>query len=783
MIHLRRPLVVALLCFTAGLVLSLRFPLPLQLLIPATAASLLVAASTGVSAFHAFGSSCGRSRIIPIAFGLIGCLSGATGQREAVQDCRVALTDGERLAVSGSLGAAHRPGSGPSTNPLLPLTGTTFESLPGCTGEVRVRFPLHEPSIPLGAQVDLAGEWREFTNRERTHWPGDPRFSGFIAVQHVISTGTGSASLPLRLRRAVDERIESLFPRQGEMMEALVLGRREYVSKEVLDRYARSGLTHLLAISGMHVGLIAAALLLISNAMRLNRRKAVMITIAATWLYLLIIGAAPSALRSGIMITLALTATILQRPSAAAPIVAAAALAILAFQPLAILDPGFQLSFAGILAILFFRAPLLTLAPDKISKQKVLHSAFEAFVLGIAAFVVTAPIVAHHFGVISPISIPAGVPAIPLVSLALIGSVAALAIEPLLPALASLIADGAGLCLDLLDTLAALAASIPYGNSEIVAPPWWSWGVAAAVGATAGNWKKKSSPRLRWLVGSGSSVAVLVAWPATAFITGSNGFEVHFIDVGQGDAIALRTPHNRWLLIDAGPASAEFDAGARQVVPFLRAHGARGLDALILTHPDLDHIGGAPAVLDALPVAAVFEPGHAVGKKIYEELLSEIDVSAGEWRAARSGRSLELDGIQIDFLWPDTELVDAYEDANQISSIMRISYGDFSLLLTGDAGVEIEEILMDREGEALAADVLKLGHHGSSTSTAAEFLDLVVPQLAIVSAGRRNRYGHPAAEVMERVQERSIPVARTDLEGSITLLIEPGGSSWRREEW
>src|SRR5690606_18757647 len=416
----------------------------------------------------------------------------------------------------------------------------------------------------------------------------------------------------------------------------------------------------------------------------------------------------------------------------------------------------------------YLRAPLLTLAPDDLSRRPILRSLLDATVIGIVAFLVTAPIVAHHFGVIAPISIPAGIPAVPLTSLALIGALAAVATDLVLPPLAALFAAGTALMLDLISAIAGFAAEVPLGNAVVPRPPWWSWGAAGGAAWLGWSFTRRGGKRLRWIVGLGTAATVLVAWPIV-LRTADSGVEVHFIDVGQGDAVAIRTPRRGWVLVDAGPASATFDAGARVILPLLAGRGARRLEALVLTHPDLDHIGGAAAILRTLPVRYVFEPGQPVGKDVYLDLLREIESEGAEWRAARSGRTLELDEVRFDFLWPDAQTVDATEDANQISAVLRVTYGEFSLLLTGDAGVEVEELLVRRHADSLDVDVLKLGHHGSSTSSSPILLDVTTPELAVVSAGRRNRYGHPAPEVLQRVRERGIPIARTDTEGTVTI--------------
>ena len=780
MTHFRRPLVVALATFLLGLLAALATTPPLPLVLPAFAGALLL---TIVGSKRYPGGDPGWLALGSL-FVAAGMLVGAAEQARLQEDCRAGFADGQALVVSGRLAAAHRPAGAGGRTPLLPLLGASPIGRPACSVELRVRLPADHPGLHPGTALTLHGRWRTFDPPVlRSAWPRDPRFLGFlIADSATIAPDADRPPLRLAVRARADAALETLFPRELEMMEALVLGRREYVDPVVRDRYARAGLSHLLAISGMHVGLLAGACLLLCTTARIPRRRATLVTLAATWGYLLVIGAAPSALRAGTMISLALIATLLQRPAAAAPIMAAAAILLIWLNPLVVLDPGFQLSFAGVLGILVLRAPLLTLAPDQLLGRSRLRGTVEAFAVGVAASLVTAPIVAHHFGIVAPVSIFSSVPAVPLMSLALIGAMAALLVLPIAPPVAQLIADGAAAALALLDRLATFSADLPYASAPVPSPPWWSWLAATAAAIFAARAGARLRKPFRWLAMGGAALAVLTLWPL-AVRAGTAGVEVHFIDVGQGDATAIRTPRRRWVVVDAGPASARFDAGQQRVLPFLSAHGARGIEALVLTHPDLDHIGGAGALLRGLNVANVFEPGAAVGRDPYFELLAGLDSTGATWRAARSGRSMTIDGVRFDFLWPDAETVDVAGDANQISAVVRVVFGEFSLLLTGDVGVEVEELLVERHGSALRADVLKLGHHGSSTSTSERLLDSVRPGLAVVSAGRRNRYGHPAPAVVSRVEGRAIAIARTDREGTISLRVSHDGTRWAREEW
>ncbi|MDP9349612.1 MAG: MBL fold metallo-hydrolase, partial [Gemmatimonadota bacterium] len=286
--------------------------------------------------------------------------------------------------------------------------------------------------------------------------------------------------------------------------------------------------------------------------------------------------------------------------------------------------------------------------------------------------------------------------------------------------------------------------------------------------------------RVRWTVAVGAACAAFLALPVLAAPPAS-GVEIHFLDVGQGDAVAIRTAGDRWVLVDAGPRAERYDAGERRVLPFLRARRVSRLEAFILTHPDADHIGGARAVLEGMDVGRLIEPGLPVGKPLYLEVLRAAEARNVPWAAARRGRRLRLDGVELELLWPVGDVLDASVEANEISAVVRLRYGAFTALLTGDVGTGVEEELAATYGGSLRAQLLKAGHHGSRTSTGDALLDAARPELVVVSAGRRNRYGHPAPEVMARLRERGIAVARTDREGTVSVYVEPGGAHWRRE--
>jgi len=784
--HARLPVVIAFSAFLAGLLAGLRIGAVPPALALCAALPLAALALHRPLAGVPLGRSATRGCVLA-ALALAGAGDGAQARADAARDCRATLADGARLSLAGALAADFAPPRDTTERtPLLPLAVRRSTGAGGtvaaCRVEVRIRLPRGTPALAAGTEIRAAGEWRLLPSPvDPGRWPRDPAYRGYLLARRSAAVAPAEfARHPLlALRGRAERQIRRLFPRNAALADALVLGRRETLDRELADRFAASGLVHLLAISGTHVALVAAVLVLLGRVVRLRQRATIWLTIVLIALYLAMIGAPPSAVRSGIMTALALLTVVLQRPSAPLGMVAAAALLIVAADPMAALDAGFQLSYAGVLGIMLLRRPMLARIPERLRRGK-LKPLAESLVVSVAAFVATAPVAAHHFGQVAPISIVANLPAIPVSSLALVGIGVACAIEPLSPALARLVADGASLALDAMRTIVDVAAAVPGGHMSVARPRWWLWAAAALACLAVLELAAGMRRRVRWALAPMGAAAAFFLLPLAA--APARGLEIAFIDVGQGDAVAIETPAGRWVLVDAGPADEDFDAGRRRVLPWLRAHGARRIEALVLTHPHVDHVGGAPAVLREMPVGRLIDPGLAFGTPVYASVLHVAQSRHVPWNAARQGRVLRIDGVELEFLWPTADVLDAPEDANDISAVVQLRYGSFSALLTGDAPQFVEHALVSRYGERLRADVAKAGHHGSRTASSQEWLETVHPALVVISCGRRNQYGHPAPETVERLRADHIGVARTDEDGTVIVHVQAGGRRWSREE-
>jgi competence protein ComEC len=483
------------------------------------------------------------------------------------------------------------------------------------------------------------------------------------------------------------------------------------------------------------------------------RQRASIATIAAVCLYVAIIGAPVPALRSATMLVLLLATRIAQRPTSRWAIVALGA-APAVFDPAVVLEVGYQLSVLGVSAMI---------AAGMLGKRLGLHRkpalvrAIVSIVLATSiATIATAPIVAWTFGRISLVAPLSNLFATPLIALAQPMIFLGLLVSPIAP-LAHFVADAAHPLLAGLDAVATAASNVP-GASTIVTPTVTTAAIAGGmavsviIACASREWQR---PTL-----AGASCAALLVWfPGTPVATGD--VELHMIDVGQGDAVALRTPHGHWVLFDAGGAWSSGDAGRSTVVPYLGRRGGP-LDAFVLSHPHTDHVGGASSVMRALHPPLYIDGGFPGPATAYRASLDEAKRDGVRWARAHPGDSLLVDGVSLTMLAPDSAWT-----ASLVDPIVLVRYGDVRMLLMGDAERPEEEWLLRNAALSLHADILKVGHHGSGTSSSEAFLAAVAARVALVSVGAGNSYHLPTTAVMHRIAATGAQVLRTDLLGTI----------------
>jgi competence protein ComEC len=589
---------------------------------------------------------------------------------------------------------------------------------------------------------------------------------------------TARGPVLVRWRAAAAASIDRVFGADAPLARALLVADTRGIPVAMRDRYATAGVVHLLSISGLHVAIIAAAVELLLQMARMPRRTASLTALAITALYIAVIGAPAPAVRSGVMLGVTAISRVVQRPTSPWSALALGALLPLV-HPRTILDLGYQLSVAGMAGIIASGAfARRIIAPALEGWRRSLASDLAASVI---ASIVTTPLVAWTFGRISLVAPLTNLLATPVLGLAQPILFLALLLAPIPPA-ARFVADAAHPLLALFDAISVAGASVPYASIG-VAPtlPAAVLAGALSIAVIIACVSRFPARAVVACVALASTLAWLPLLPSP-----SGELELHMIDVGQGDALALRTPGGRWVLFDAGRVWKGGDAGRSSVIPYLRLRGG-AVEAFVLSHPHDDHVGGASTILEALRPRLYLDAAYAGGSDAYRASLAAAATRGITWRRVHPGDSLVLDGVRFRVLAPDSAWTSTLRDANDASAVVLAEYGETRFLLTGDAEASEEAWLVRTARDDLHADVLKVAHHGSPTSTSPAFLDAVRPRLALISVGAGNRYGHPGARVIADLVAMGSIVLRTDRSGSVVvrsngreLTLDAEGESWPR---
>ena len=643
------------------------------------------------------------------------------------------------------------------------------EAAPGAF--VRARVPDCPVALALAVEAGRAGQGSEVIVRGEA----GPSQRGYV-VRHARIAIAAGPDWRSRWRARATGAVDRVFAADAPLARALLVADTRDLSPEIRDRYAAAGLAHMLSISGLHVGIIAVALEILFQLLHLAKRTATIAAIIVVAVYVALIGAPEAAVRSAAMLAALGVSRLLQRPTSPWALLAIGAATPLA-APRAVLEVGYQLSVIGVAALIAGGALVRRVVPSDVDGWK--RTILAGLVVSTVATLVSAPLVAWTFGRISLVGPITNLVAAPLMALAQPMLFLGLLLEPIGP-LVALVGDAVHPLLAAFDAIALAGASVPGG--WLVVAPTVADALLAGVASVALIVACVSRfPGRATLIGS-SAIACLV-WGALV-PTGSGFTELHVIDVGQGDAIALRTPRGSWVLIDAGRAWNGGDAGRSVVLPYL-ARRRGPLIAFILSHPHTDHVGGASSVIAALHPAHYYDAAFAGSADAYRASLVRARQAGTAWARVHPGDSLSVDGIALHFLAPDSAWTAGLTDPNLASTIVQVRVGSVRFLLVGDAERPEEDWLVEHYGDSLRADVLKVGHHGSSTSSSAEFLDAVRPRIALVSVGLGNSYGHPSAAVMAMLASRGAQVLRTDRLGTIVvrtdgrrLELNANGESW-----
>ncbi|MFU1792702.1 ComEC/Rec2 family competence protein [Paenibacillus azoreducens] len=686
-------------------------------------------------------------------------------------------------------------------------------------------------------------------------------YAAFLRTQHIhwiykvkgiqnaeVSPGSPWGPLTVlrwndRLRTVLGDKIEQIFqePHAG-YMKGLLIGMKDDIDPETYSQFSQLGLTHILAISGMHVAVYVGSLLFMLSLFKVSRERSLLVVMLLIPLYVLLSGVSPSVVRAGIMSIIGLYAARKGWLKDGLNVLAAAALLMTLWNPYYLLNVSFQLSFlvtAGLMIYIPLMNPLLRFLPKRIAA---------AAGVTLVAQLVSFPLTIYYFNQFSLLSFTANFALVPLITLFTLPFGAGALILGLIWLKAGKMA---GWLIELQNDVIFKLIRFMNGYPQFVMiwkSPSLIWIIAYFIllylllylaGKLMGDRKtrlpiQREADETAELDGirkvtSGKKLTLAANRTRAAFVGIMLGFIfllyweyrpasyygaglVQFLDVGQGDGILITTPEGRNILVDGGgtvsfrrPQDAwkerkkPFEVGAKVVVPLLKQRGVHHLDAVIVTHADQDHAGGLQAVLEQIPVKAFMFNGTLSGTKAFEKLMKTALGRNIPVYAVHQGMKLQPDKhTEMMFIAPESEAVEQEEvpivkDQNHISVAFLLTMNGARLLFTGDMDKAAEENILSLadshqagavQGVSAAGafvlpeggiDVLKIAHHGSKSSSGDSWLDYWRPKAAVISAGVNNLYGHPHAEVMQRIEDQGSELYRTDRSGEVQMLIHPGG--------
>jgi competence protein ComEC len=755
-------------------------------------------------------------RIWPmLLMGCLGALSMHPWSGQPLPENHIARFDGtSKCAIAGRvLTAPLRRGYRHSFTLAVERTGNGTNSRPA-TGTLRVTASGGSPAIMPGDRIRFMGRIRLIRS---FHNPGGFDYQRYMGYKGILATTwTRTATIQLlergrrtrmttwlsHCRKGAARQIHAQATEQsGQVLKALLLGDRSGITRDLRAVFNRTGCGHLLAISGLHIGIVAGAAFFLCKHLLLQMpfflwrgwgtRAAALLALLPVWFYGLLAGPAPSTLRALVMVSLFLAAVIAGRRIEAFNTLALAACVLLLLDPTVLFSISFQLSFAAVLAILAGLAtrgkpdPVLFPRPSPLMRRIAMYT-----LVSLSAYTGTLPLCMHYFHLISLVSLPVNLLLVPIIAMGVVPlGLFSLFCGLLLPGAGAI---GLWLAATLLDQaigLLSLVAVFPLAAIRTFAPTPLEIGLFWLFGGSVVMWRHYRIAQTGETVENHilffrrrATVASLVA--AVAIVAGildatywlwrrygQHHLQVTIVDVGQGSAALLELPGGRTVLIDGGGFSdnAVFDVGHRILSPFLRQKKIGAIDLMVLSHPNSDHLNGLIYLLRHFTVRSLWTNGCTANTRGYQRFMEAVEcrriphLTPGSIPGEKS-----INGVRLVPLFPGGHLpLIGCGGDNDASLVLKIQHGRITFLFPGDIEAAAEKHLVERYGTLLKSTILAAPHHGSGTSSTPAFLERVSPRCVAISAGYRNRYHAPHASVLARYRALGARIYRTDLQGAV----------------
>lgn len=606
----------------------------------------------------------------------------------------------------------------------------------------------------------------------------------------------------------IKENINKLIPEKySAIFTGLILGDTSKVEEEINDDFKIANISHVLAISGMHITYIVIGIELLLKR-GIGKRKTRIITIIILVMYMFITGFMPSVVRSSIMGIIMLISKLIHRKNDIWTSISLSLLILLIYNPFLILNVGLQLSYLGTIGIVCFNKNVYNfLRKLKIQNKKIRYRINRKFILfmdkikemlsvTLSAQIVILPILLFNFNILGIYFFISNILVSIIIGPIIIVGFVCILISFISIEIAKILSIFMSAGIQILISISEIS-HLPFSKIYIPTPKVWQiviYYICVIVINRiyiAFNSKKPdfTSIRIRNLVAllkfkfrqnRNKVLKVLIVFVSLVFILNTipEKLKIHFVDVGQGDCTFITTPQNKTILIDGGGSmSEEYDVGKSTLLPYILDRGYTKLDYVFISHFDQDHVGGILTILEELRVGQVYISKQEQDSENYQKFLKIVKDKKIQVKVLKQGDCLKIEkNLYFDILWPIEEQIQE-NILNNNAMVMKLRYGKFSMLFTGDIEAIAEEKILDfykEKGESiLKSDVLKVAHHGSKTSTTQSFFEKVNPKICLIGVGKNNMFGHPTAEVLERINGTKI--YRTDENGEIILEIGCNG--------
>ncbi|MFZ5965591.1 MAG: DNA internalization-related competence protein ComEC/Rec2 [Bacillota bacterium] len=557
--------------------------------------------------------------------------------------------------------------------------------------------------------------------------------------------------------------------REGNLLLGILLGDKQAVDQETYQSFKKTGVAHVLAVSGLHVGIIYYSLEKLLKKVSAVKRMSMILLVL--WMYVFVVGGSPSIVRAVSMVTILLLAPLFNRKYDPITALMLVAFFILVKNPLYLMDVGFQLSFAAVLSIFLLYKPLrkkLDTLPQTLA---------EVLSITLAAQLGTGPIIAYHFNYLPLVGALANIPVVFLVGYIVpIGMVTVLLsfINIYVAWIAAVMNEQ---LIKLMILLTELAEKLPLSSIVIISPSILFvivyYSIIFIIAADKKIFKNYSYLKYRAIA---YIISIYLCVMMLTIILPKN-MKTVFLDVGQGDSTFIRTPSGKSVLIDGGGSDAhrisDFRPGRDIVVPFLLKHGVRQLDMVFLSHIHMDHMGGLLDIMETIKVKMLVIGTEQFDSEEWQALKALCKEKGVTIQKVRKGDQIRLEkDVALKILHPTEQcLTMTRDDINNNSMVMRLNYRDNSILFTGDIEGEAEKRLIESFKDEMDVNLLKVPHHGSRTSSTTEFVEYVKPEAAVIQVGKNN-YGHPDADVIERLIKQGAKVYRNDKHGAVIAVMD-----------